>query len=183
MLQAQRTLQPHPEDPTKEIVYVAMEAPESAVMIRGTAKLIDGKAVIETPDYFRFVASDLGITVQFTPRSARSKGLAAIEVSKDRVVVAELMDGTGTYEFDYFITAKRRGFEAHEPVQPNKHFTADMKTKEEFERQYQGDDMATRAMRELLISNGILTKDGKLNTELAKRLGWMLKDADVAQVK
>lgn len=174
-------VQPHPRDPSKEIVYIAMEAPESAVMIRGTARLIDGKAVIETPEHFRMVASSEGITVQFTPRSSKSKGLAAVEVSRDRVVVEELMDGKGTYEFDYFITAKRAGFEGHEPVQPNKHFSADMKTKEEFERRYQSKDMATIAIKRMLISNGILTEDGRLNMETVRKLGWIIKDADIAK--
>gem|GEM_PF-5021343 len=175
--------QPHPHDPTKEIVYVAMEAPESVVMIRGTARLIDGRAVIETPDYFRMVASTEGITVQFTPRSAISKGLAAVEVNRERVIVAELLDGKGTYEFDYFITAKRAGFENHQPVQPNTHFSADMKKKEEFEAQFKGDDMGKTHIRKLLISNGILTEDGKLNMETVKRLGWILKDAEVAEIR
>lgn len=174
-------VQPHPHDPGKEIVYIAMEAPESAIMIRGTARLVDGRAVIETPDYFRMVASSAGITVQFTPRSSRSKGLAAVEVSKDKIVVEELFEGAGTYEFDYFITAKRAGFENHQPIQPNTHFSADMKKKEEFEKQYAGNDMATTAMRNLLISNGILTEDGRLNMETVKKLGWTLKEYDLAK--
>jgi hypothetical protein len=35
-------------------------------------------------------------------------------------------------------------------------------------------------MRNPLISNGILTKEGKLNRETAARLGWMLKNVEVA---
>jgi len=35
------------------------------------------------------------------------------------------MNGKGGYEFDYFIVAKRAGFEKHEPIQTNTHFTAE----------------------------------------------------------
>lgn len=176
-------VQPHPKDPSKELVYVSMEGPESAIFLRGKARLVKGKATIETPEYFKMVAGENDITVQFTPRSSKSKGLAATKVTKDKVGVSELMNGKGTYEFDYFITAKRAGFEKHEPIQPNTHFTADMSTKEESEKKYsKTDDMAVLAIRNLLISNGILTKDGTLNMEMVEKLGWKLKESDVAKV-
>jgi hypothetical protein len=174
-------VQPHPADPSMEIAYAFFEGPEHAIFLRGTSKLVKGKAVIETPEYFRVVAGDKGITVQFTPRSSSSKGLAAVEVAKERILVKELMKGKGTYEFDYFITAKRAGFEKHEPIQPNTHFSADMKTKEEFERTYaKTDDMTILAIRNLLISNSILTKEGKLNMATVKKLGWTIKETDLA---
>jgi hypothetical protein len=174
-------VQPHPTQPTKELVYAFFEGPEHAIFLRGTAKLVGGKAVIETPEYFRVVAGDEGITVQFTPRYADTFGLAAVEVTKEKILVQELKGGTNTYEFDYFITAKRAGFEKHEPIQPNKHFKADNMTKEEFEQRYaKTDDMTIAAMRNLLISNGILNSDGKLNMETVSRLGWTLKEVDLA---
>jgi hypothetical protein len=174
-------VQPHPTEPTKELVYAFFEGPEHAIFLRGTTKLMGGKAVIETPEYFRVVAGDEGITVQFTPRYVDTFGLAAVEVTKEKILVQELKSGTNTYEFDYFITAKRAGFERHEPIQPNKHFKADNVTREEFEQRYaKKDDMTIAAMRSLLISNGILTKDGKLNIEMVSRLGWTLNEADLA---
>ncbi|OOP56148.1 MAG: hypothetical protein AYP45_10690 [Candidatus Brocadia carolinensis] len=175
-------VQPHPTDPKKELVYAFFEGPEHAVFFRGKARLIDGKATIETPEYFRVVAGrDEDITVQFTPRSLDSKGLAAYVVTRDKIQVGELMQGTGTYEFDYFITAKRAGFESHKPIQPNTHFTADMQTKKDFESAYaKTGDMTVSVMRALLISNGILTREGKLNAETAKKLGWHVKEGEVA---
>ena len=176
--------QPHPSDPAKEVVYAVIEGPEHAVFYRGTANLKNGKAVIETPEYFRVVAGNDGITVSFTPSSEKSKGLAAVSVKKERVEVRELMKGKGNYEFDYFITAKRAGFEAHKPIQENRHFSADKMSAGEFEKRYaKTDDMASRAMRELLISNGILNADGRLNFETASRLGWLVKDSDVAHIE
>ncbi|OOP56506.1 MAG: hypothetical protein AYP45_08870 [Candidatus Brocadia carolinensis] len=97
-------------------------------------------------------------------------------MTKNKIEVRELKAGTSTYEFDYFITAKRAGFERHEPIQPNTHFTANMMTKGDFEDAYaKTDDVTMNAMRTLLISNGILTREGKLNTETARKLGWNVK--------
>jgi hypothetical protein len=173
-------VQPHPDDPQKELAYAFFEGPEHAIFLRGTANLVNGRATIVTPEHFRLVAAE-GITVQFTPRSSSSKGLAAVAVKKEEIKVSELMKGRGTYQFDYFITAKRGGFEKHEPIQPNTHFKADDVKKEEFEQRYANtNDMATLAMRNLLVSNGILTKEGKLNVELVQKLGWTLNKTEVA---
>jgi predicted Zn-dependent protease len=54
-----------------------------------------------------------------------------------------------------------------------------MKTAADFEQAYAAtDDLTVNAMRKLLISNGILTRDGKLNRETAARLGWTVKDRE-----
>lgn len=178
-------VQPHATDPTKEIVYAFFEGPEHAVFLRGKAKLLGGKTVIETPEHFRMVAGDdEDITVQFTPRSIDTFGLAAVKVSREKIEVRELKQGTGSFEFDYFITAKRRGFEAHQPMQPNTHFTADNKGAEDFEAGYtDSGDLTINAMRRLLISNGILSEEGKLNRQLAAKLGWNVKDTEMAAGK
>jgi hypothetical protein len=176
-------VQPHPSDPAKDVVYAFFEGPEHAVFLRGKARIVGGRAIIEIPDHFRAVAGrDEDITVQLTPRYADTFGLAAIRVTKGRIDVRELKGGTNTYELDYFITAKRGGFEGHEPIQPNTHFTADMKTPADFETTYERtDDLTINAMRNLLMSNGILTKQGKLNGETAARLGWKVKDGGVVR--
>jgi hypothetical protein len=178
-------VQPHPRDPLKEISYAFFEGPEHAIFLRGKAKLVGGKTIIETPEYWRVVAGkDEDITVQFTPRSSKSKGLAAVEVTREKIVIEELMEGSGTYEFDYFITAKRAGFEKHEPIQANTHFIADNVSKEEFEQRYaRSEDLTLLAIRNLLISNGILTKDGELNTETIQKLGWKLKPSQLADLR
>jgi len=177
-------VQPHSQDPTKELAYAFFEGPEHAIFLRGTAKMVDGKAVIETPEHFRLVAGSEGVMVQFTPRSGKSKGLAAVEVTREKIIVEELLDGNGSYDFDYFITAKRAGFEAHQPIQANTHFKADNVGRTEFESRYSGtDDMSITAMRNLLISNGILTADGKLNEETVAKLGWKVKDIELAQTR
>ncbi len=170
-------VQPHTKDPSKEIKYAFFEGPEHAVFLRGTAQLKDGKAIIELPEHFRIVAAQQGVSVQFTPRSSDTFGLAAIEVSTEKIVVEELKGEKHTYEFDYFITAVRAGFEEHKPVVANKHFRPGRnETVEEFERRFSKDDMTTRAMRTMLISNGILTEDGKLDMAMVETLGWIFAE-------
>jgi hypothetical protein len=174
-------IQPHTKDPTKEIVYVAAEGPEAMVFFRGTAALKNGMAVINLPEYFSMVASKEGVMVQFTPRSMKSKGLAAVIVTNERIVVRELLKGKGKYEFDYFVTAKRAGFERHQPIAANTHFKPGVnETAKAFENRYEGDTESIKALRAMLIANGILTPEGKLNRELALKLGWEVKEEDLA---
>lgn len=108
----------NPNQEGTEIWYASLEGPEAAAYIRGTAKLVDGRATITLPDHFLVVASPSGLTVQLTPLSAESRGLAVVEKSLDGIVVQELNNGTGTYEFDFFVTAVRKGYEDYEVIRP-----------------------------------------------------------------
>lgn len=109
---------PNPDDASTDIVYASLEGPEAAAYLRGTAELTNGTAAIETPQHFRHVASNVGLTVNLTPLSAESLGLAVVEKSPERFVVRELHGGSGTYEFDYMITAVRKGHEDFQVIQP-----------------------------------------------------------------
>jgi hypothetical protein len=106
----------HPSDANKEIWYASLEGPEAAAYVRGTTKLMDGTAVITLPEHFVAVANPEGTTVQLTPRSAQSRGLAVVEQSSDRVVIRELGGGTGSYEFDFLVMSVRKGFENFEVI-------------------------------------------------------------------
>jgi hypothetical protein len=174
-------VQPHAKDPSKEIVYIAAEGPEAVVFLRGVAQLKKGKAVIELPEHFQMVVAEESVQVQVTPLED-CNGLYVAGRNKDKIEIRELMAGKRSVRFNYLISAIRAGFEKHEPVAENTHFTADNVTKAEFEQRYSKDDMSTLAIRNLLISNGILTKDGKLNMGTVKKLGWILKEADFAKV-
>lgn len=106
----------HPVDPDKDIYYVSLEGAEAGVYVRGTAQLIRGKARIQLPDHFSLVANAEGMTAQVTPRSSSSMGLAVIELSPQEIVVEELYNGNGNYEFDYMVNSVRQGFEDFQVV-------------------------------------------------------------------
>jgi len=178
---AKSFLQPHAKDPSKEIVYVATEAPEAVVMYRGTGELKDGRAVIELPDYFSVVAAEEGLQVQVTP-TEDCNGIFVKSKNRDRIEIKELMNGKGKAKFDYLITAVRAGYEDHKPVVANSSFRPkENETAHAFAERYAGDDMNTKAIRAMLISNGILSANGELNMKLVKELGWTVKETELAK--
>lgn len=106
----------HPEHPNKEIWYASLEGPEAAAYARGTASLEDGKAHIKLPDHFRLLAAEGSITVLLTPLSGTSKGLAVVEKGAEGFSVVELLEGKGSYAFDWEVKAIRKGFENFEVI-------------------------------------------------------------------
>jgi hypothetical protein len=110
---------PNPSQRGTEIWYACVEGPEAAAYIRGTAHLVDGRATVTFPDHFTAVATSKGMTVQTTPHSAESKGLAVVERSIGGFVVRELSNGAGTYDFDYTVMAVRKGHEDYRVIRPN----------------------------------------------------------------
>lgn len=107
---------PNPRQPGTDIVYACIEGPEAAAYVRGTARLTAGRAEIRLPDHFVDVAAETGMTVQLTPLSADSRGLAVTEKSRAHIVVRELMNGAGDYEFDYFVAVVRVGHENYQVI-------------------------------------------------------------------
>lgn len=103
-------VQPDPDDIGQDIVYASLEGPEAAAYVRGTAKLVNGVARIALPRHFQSVATLPGMTVQLTPLSRSSRGLAVTAKSLSFIEVGELGAGTGNYEFDWRVEAVRRGF-------------------------------------------------------------------------
>lgn len=103
-------VQPDPDDLEMDIVYACVEGPEAAAYIRGTARLTSGVARVSLPRHFQSVAVAEGMTVQVTPRSRSSKGLAVESRSLESFEVGELLNGHGNYEFDWEVKAVRRGF-------------------------------------------------------------------------
>lgn len=102
---------PHPYLPDQEIWYASVEGPEAAAYLRGTSRLIDGKAEITFPEHFQIVASAAGMTVYLTPTDASSLGLAVTSKSASGFSVQELYDGKGNYDFDWEVMSVRKGFE------------------------------------------------------------------------
>jgi hypothetical protein len=109
---------PNPADPATDIWYCSLEGPEAAMYVRGTGRLTNGRTTIELPDHFRNLASEAGMTVQVTPLSIESKGLAVTKKSLAGIEVGELGGGTGDYEFDWRVEAVRKGHENYQVIRP-----------------------------------------------------------------
>lgn len=109
---------PNPRDPKTDIYYASLEGPEAAMYVRGSGRLVNGRAVMDLPLHFKDLAAKGTYTVQLTPASFRSKGLG-YEIGQDgTITVGELGDGKGSYEFSWVVTAVRKGFEDYEVVRP-----------------------------------------------------------------
>lgn len=106
----------NPDDEETDIVYACIEGPEAAMYVRGTAWLTAGQARIELPRHFEVMAAEQGFTVSLTPLSPQSRGLCVVYKRPGSIGVAELMNGTGSYEFDWEVKAVRKGFENYEVI-------------------------------------------------------------------
>jgi len=104
-------VQPHPEDPAREIWFACLEGNEAGTYFRGRAALARGRAVLSVPEEFRFVTEEEGLTVQLTPRGA---GAALWIESSD--LHAIVVRGEKDLEFDYFVNGVRRGHADFEVV-------------------------------------------------------------------
>jgi hypothetical protein len=170
-------VQPHRDDPTKEIVYVSMESPENVIFLRGNSELIDGEAIIDLPEAWQQAAAKESLTVTVTPEQGWAP-LYVAEKSVDQVIIRSAETRYGDVAFSYHISALRQGFEEHEPIQENNHFTADNVSAWEFENRYSDDTPSNKAIREMLKENGIMTAEGKLSKDMAAKLGWQVIDDD-----
>ena len=112
---------PHPERQDESIVYASLEGPEAAAYMRGTSRLINGKAIINFPEHFRIVGNPSTMTIQLTPLSAQTYGLAVVSKNEDGFQVAELMQGHGNFEFDWEVKTVRRNFEDFKVVRKKRH--------------------------------------------------------------
>jgi len=105
-------VQPHPTDPTKEIVYTCLEGPEAGTYVRGSAEMVNGQAVIKLPDHFGMVTGAKGLTVQLTPRGTWLE-LYVTTATVAQVAVGEAQGRSG--QFDYLVQGVRKGYE-NQPV-------------------------------------------------------------------
>ncbi|MDR2727693.1 MAG: hypothetical protein LBB56_01075 [Chitinispirillales bacterium] len=112
-------IHPHPTDTSKVIRYVAIESGEALTLARGTAKTVNGQAVIELPEHFSLVTSKTEpITVILTPEAAPVL-LYTKQKSREKIVVAMKSSDFSEFrdvEFAYQITGVRDGFEKQEII-------------------------------------------------------------------
>ena len=107
---------PNPENPDEDIVYASLEGPEAAAYDRGSAQLKKGQVFIPFNKYFRLIKSDEDLTIQLTPRSADSKGLAVTEITPEGFWVKELQRGKGNYALFWEVKAIRKGYENYQVI-------------------------------------------------------------------
>jgi hypothetical protein len=171
---------PDPEDPGQSIAYVTIESGENLTYCRGTARLEDGHAEVELPDHFRKVTSpDHPITVQLTPGSAKSMGLAVTYKSNSRIKVDELYEGKGNYSFDYTVQGVRLGYEDFEPIQQNLDYVpfegnqADLDPSETTTQEWY--DNQAPGMKRIFKKNGTLDENGKVKEDTFQKQGWKVR--------
>jgi hypothetical protein len=106
----------HPTRPSAEIFYASLEGPEAGIYVRGTARLVNGRAEVPLPEHFAAVAREGTVTVQLTPHSANTLGLAVVSKAASAIAVAELRGGRGNFGFDYLVQAERADVPRLRPV-------------------------------------------------------------------
>ena len=114
---------PHPKDKNKEIVYACIEGPEAAAYVRGTAQLVNGEIFVPFSEDFKLVINHETMTVNLTPNSINTYGLAVVEKTENGILVKELMNGESNFTFDWEVKAVRKGYESYQPVRPRREAT------------------------------------------------------------
>ncbi|MBU0616195.1 MAG: hypothetical protein KKI02_00610 [Planctomycetes bacterium] len=110
-------VQNHPDDADKVIVYACPEGDEVATYTRGTARLVNGEAVVPLGETFKWVTNpDIGLTAHLTPRDY-AVPLAVVSLTTEELVVRGPQDGPGDVLFDYIVYGLRIGFEEVSIVQ------------------------------------------------------------------
>jgi hypothetical protein len=160
---AKSFVQPHPEDPTKEIRFYCLEGNESGTYFRGTAKVVEGVARIAVPEDFRLASESHGLSVMLT-----AKGRAQIwyeSVDLESVLVGADRD----VEFSYVVQGVRRGYADMPTIAPNTSFRPTTRG------EVYGTGLRPE-VRRILVDNGLLNPDGTPNEAVAARLGARLQD-------
>lgn len=156
-------VEPHRTDPSKQIEYIAVEAPTADVYFRGTAQIAQGITRIAVPEDFRMVARPGSYQTQVTPVGAMAT-VAVVSEDENGIVVK----ASRNVKVHYIVYAERDTFKDHNPIVQNINFRPD------------GDGRmsvhATRLYRDVMIRNGTLNPDGTVNEETAKRLGWKIDE-------
>ena len=154
-------IDPHPNDPTKEIAYVALEGPEAGTYFRGRGRIHNGVGTIAVPESFRMVSDEEGLTIQITP-IGQVANVAVLSADLNTIVVRSSVK---ELEFYYTVNGVHRPFKDWNAIQENKHYVPEgpnARMPEVFSPEH----------RRALIATGIYNEDGTVNLETAERLGW-----------
>lgn len=115
-------MQDHPEDDTKEIVYVALEGNEAGTYTRGSGQLINGVAEIYLPEDFELVTNEKGLTAQITPRGPVKSMLYVESVTPTMLVVRSSNMKDSDVKFDFMINGVRAGYEDHQVIRDKRSY-------------------------------------------------------------
>jgi hypothetical protein len=154
-------IDPHPTDPTKEIVYVALEGPEAGTYFRGRGRIHNGTGVIEVPESFRLVSDEEGLTVQITP-IGQIANVAVVSADLNTIMVRS---SARDLEFYYVVNGVHRPFKDWNAIQENRHYVPEGPNA-------RMPGVFAPEHRRALIATGIYNEDGTVNLETAERLGW-----------
>lgn len=154
-------VEPHPLDASKEIRYIAVEAPSAEIYFRGTAQISQGLTRIDVPEHFQFVARSGSYATMVTPVGSMAT-VAVISEDENGIVIR----ASRNVKVHYVVYAERNSFRDLQPVIENIHFRPD-------ENGSIGLALP-ESYRQILIRNKTLNPDGTLNKDTAKRLGWKL---------
>jgi hypothetical protein len=99
---------PDPADGKKAIYFSALEGPEAGTYYRGTAKTVDGEAVITLPGHFSRMTEPERMTVQLTPVGA--PGQLYVASSTPETIVIRVADGSADLVFNYLVHGVRKGY-------------------------------------------------------------------------
>jgi hypothetical protein len=154
-------VEPHPEDPTLVIKYVALEGDEAGTYFRGRGRTSGRFAVIDVPDHFRMVSDSDGLTVQVTPIGDLAQ-FAVVEATLDRIVIKSDSDT----EFYYTVNGVRRAYRDFNPIQ-----RGDLEFIPRGADERMPEHLSAEAKRRL-IANGTYNPDGTVNMNTAERAGW-----------
>jgi len=164
-------IQPHPTDPSRSVQFICLEGNENGTYFRGKARIVNGRIEIDIPQEWKDVTAAEGITVQVTPYEAGAD-LYVAETGRERIVIK----GAKDCAFSYFVNGVRRGYEEYEPYIPNTGFRPDIKGVP-FGNQY------PKAIRDILVKNGVLNTDYTPNEATAAKLGWKLMEQSEVPVE
>jgi hypothetical protein len=154
-------VEPHPTDPSKMIRYTSLEGNEAATYFRGRGKFERGIAVIEVPDDFRIVTAAEGLSIQVTPIGEMAS-VAVQSIGLERIVVR----GSRNVEFFYTVNGIRLAFKDVGPIAENEKVFVPRSPDEPMP------EYLSQVLRDRLMSNGTYRRDGTVNMETARRLGW-----------
>jgi hypothetical protein len=152
-------VQPHPLDASKEIRYISLEGPHTEVYFRGTAQISQGVTRVPIPQHFQFVADPATYSTLVTAVGAMAT-VAVVSEGPEGIVV----QASRNVKIHYVVYAEREAVRNPDPIIENVHFRPDPER----------DVLAhlPDTFRQLMIQNGTLNSDGKVNMETARRLGW-----------